>query len=398
MASKQSEFKYYKSSQLTVKVLKWVTIVLSIIGLIRLLLIGTFSRFIHKIGDTIYEKVTANPDGYLNDLFKNPDNVKSWGTRFDDTFMFNMPEFITHALWIIGIIAFIYVLLIMLRHRHGEHAPILNDWEAHNLKKQIIDDLGANRREKEDDESQTSKGKKRKKIKRSERMARKQIRKMNVEIHTRYEDGMPKPYKTYDVQFRRIGKIAYNKILLKKIEGLNEFLTSETGTSFSDRESYGKVYEYRANQQLTKDKESIFVKMRRRSKKKDTGTTSSSEFTFPLDLFVDKRAKIEEQEAKAEVFGKKTQESVGIHLSSKGVYVDESERFIGKTSVNLNYKLPPNVSKLPNNDELQTSIDTTLDVSGTGVKLDGSTLIITIPLPKSCAIPIDMKDMIEKVF
>src|SRR5699024_12165496 len=85
-------------------------------------------------------KVTTHKDGYMHDLFPNAgSSAKSWGDTFDDKFSFDFLHFLTQSLWIIGILLLIYLFFIMLRHRHGEQAPVLNDYEAYKLKKEIID-------------------------------------------------------------------------------------------------------------------------------------------------------------------------------------------------------------------------------------------------------------------
>lgn len=401
MASKTGEgFKYYKPSIYVFKILKWVSIILFTIAMIRILIIGSISKLLHSFGQFVYDKVTANKDGYMHDLFPNADKAKAWGNGFDNVFSFDLSHFLIQGLWIIGIILFVYTLLILLRHRNGEHAPMRNDYEAYKLKKDIIDHTSAKRREKEDNDDGSSGGKKkkRKKLKRIERMARKQIRDVHIEIHTRNREDMPNPYKTYVVQFRRLKKSNMNDLMLKKLKGLNEYLTSETEASFSDIEKYGQVYEFRANMQLESRNESFIVKLRRRRKMKETGSDTSSVYAFPLDLFSDNKEEIETQTAKAEGYASKLQQSVAIFLSSKNVYADKSECFTGNTSIRLSYTLPPHISNPPNTEDLEKGLDSSLKLSGTEVVLDGGTLVVTVPLPSAYAIPIDVRSMVEEVF
>ena len=402
MANKKKEhYKYYQPSIYTFLVLKWVTIILFIIAMYRLLVVGVISKLTHSFGDYVYDKVTTNKDGYMHDLFPNAgSSAKSWGNSFDDKFSFDFLHFLTQSLWIIGVLLLIYLLFIMLRHRHGEQAPVLNDYEAYKLKKEIIDNTSAKRREKEDidDGGTSSKKKQRKRPKRAERVARKQIRKVHVEIHTRNKEEMPRPAKTYMVRFKRIKKRSMNDVMLKKLKDLNEFLTSETDISFSDIEKYGQTYEFRADTQLSDVKESIIVKLRRKRKKQKTGSDTTSVYAFPLDLFSDNKDKIETQTKKAEMYAEKLQKSVSINLSSKNVYVDESDLFTGNTSVRLTYTLPPHISNLPNTDDLANGLDSSLKINGTEVTLEGGSLVVTIPLPDGYTIPIDVRSMVEEIF
>ncbi|END1833606.1 hypothetical protein ABLM60_004371, partial [Shigella flexneri] len=62
------------------------------------------------------------------------------------------------------------------------------------------------------------------------------------------------------------------------------------------------------------------------------------------------------------------------------------------------YTLPPNTTRLPNTEELEKTIDTTIDVEGSRVKLKGRKMVVTIPLPENYIIPIDVKTMMEAIF
>ena len=75
--------KYYKVSQITAKVIKaWILIFLFIM-VVRMVLIELISKAIHFIKNA----VTSNPDGYLKDLFP---KANSWGTEFDERFLFDI--------------------------------------------------------------------------------------------------------------------------------------------------------------------------------------------------------------------------------------------------------------------------------------------------------------------
>src|SRR5699024_1405947 len=160
----------------------------------------------------------------------------------------------------------------------------------------------------------------------------------------------------------------------------------------------GQTYEFKTDTHLSDVKESIIVTLRRKRKKQKTGTHTTSVYAFPLDLFSDNKDEIETQTKKAEMYAEKLQKSVSINLSSKNVYVDESDLFTGNTSIRLSYTLPPHISNPPNTEDLEKGLDSSLKLSGTEVVLDGGTLVITVPLPSAYAIPIDVRSMVEEVF
>jgi len=395
MASKKNKedekgfLKYYRMSKITAKIIKLWLLIFVFIAVVRLVFIELISKIVHFVRGA----VTSNPDGYLKDLFP---RANRWGDKFDDRFLFDIDTFLRNSIIITLVLLAIYGLFIMLRHRNGEQAPFLNDIESIKIKRIIIKATEATRKKTYKDENR-----KVRKYKRPIVKANKRIRKCDVEIHTynKYNaPGLP-PIKTYRVAFERLTNNKHNDEMMKRIKYIHQDLNAEIDASFSELDNYQGIYTSNVEKQLDKPKESFIVKMRKRRKAKESGSVEEErEFSYPLTLFKDRSGTIEGQRSKAERYAEALQESINIHLTTKNIYADKSELYVINTSIEYRYNLPPNVTKLPNLEELQTTLDSSLDVEGVNVKLSGRRIIIIVPLPKEYQIPIDVKTMIEEVF
>lgn len=381
--------KYFKWSQITAKVIKvWLFIFVALL-IIRLIFINFMSKIVHFIKGA----VTSNPDGYAKDLFP---NANHWGTKFDDRFLFDIHTFIRNSIIITLVLLGIYVLFIMLRHRNGEQAPFLNDMEAKRIRRNIIKATDASKKKTYKDEY----GKVRK-YKRPTRKANKYIRKCHVEIHTynKYNTpGLP-PVKVYQIAIKRIASNESDKVLANKIKDVHKSINDKRDVSFGQLDNFKGYYTSSAEKQLDKPKESIIVKIRRKMKGKMEETQEETqEFAYPLTLFTDRSENIEGQRNKAEDYAELLQNSINLHLTSKDIYADKSEVHVINTSIEYRYTLPPNVTRVPNLEELQTTLDSSLDVEGITAKLSGRSIVLVVPLPGEYQIPIDVKTMIEEEF
>lgn len=384
---KQPFLKYYHMSLKMGKIVKIWTLIFLFIFLLRITLLKGLSKIVHFIQDS----VKNNPNGYLKDLFPKADK---WGNKFDNKWLFDLDSYIRLSIIISIIIIGIYIALILLRHRNGEHAPFLNDLEAYKIKKTIIiKSTEATFKKKYKDEN-----KKIKKRPRNEVKANRRIRDCEVEIHTFNKKGMSKPFKTYRVAFKRLRNDKANSIMYKKIQNIHENLNAEIDASFSNLEPYGGYYTSSVEKQLDKEKKSFIVKLRERRMQQEEEVNGESEFSFDLDKFKDRTTEIEVQKEKAKIYAEELQEALNIHITSKGINADKTEYYVENTSAEFIYTLPPNTTRLPNTEELEKTIDTTIDVEGSRVKLKGRKMVVTIPLPEDYIIPIDVKTMMEAIF
>lgn len=380
--------KYYHWTKLVTKIIKLWLLVFAVIMIMRMVFIELISNVVHFVRET----VTSNPDGYLKDLFP---NANRWGDKFDEQFLFNIDNFLRTSIIITLILLCIYVLLILLRHRNGEQAPIRDDLESWRVRRIIIKATGAVRRKTYKDED-----KKVRKYKKSTVKANRRIRKCIVEIHTynKYNaTGMP-PIKTYRVAFDKLDKNADDDPMRNKIKYIHNNLNSKIDASFSEVDDYQGLYTSNVEKQLEKPKESIIVKIRRKLDKDNDGVNVKSEYSYPLTVFKDRTETIEAKTHKAERLAKELQESISMHLSSKRIIADKSEFYVVNTSIQYAYTFPPNVKKLPNVEELQSTLDSTLDIEGVSIKTKGRSIVIIVPLPKDYQIPIDAKTVIEQVY
>lgn len=386
--NKKGFLKYYKPSLKMAKLIKIWAIIFIAIMVVRLLVLNIISKVIHIIRDT----VTANPNGYLNDLFPKAD---TWGNKFDEHWLFDIDSFLTYSLIITSILVGVYILLILLRHRNGEHAPFINDIEAYRLKRLILETTDTTSRKTYKDNND-----KKRKYSKNEIKVNKHIRNCEVEIHTYNKHNIKElpPIKTYRVAFKRIRNNKANGMMFNRIKNIHESLNAEIDASFSVLDNYSHYYTSSVEKQLEKPKQSLFVKWKKRWEKDEDVEEKDEmqrDFTYPLTLYEDRTEEIESKKLKADIEAEELQEAITHHLVSKGIYADKAERFVANASADFKYTLPPNTKKVINTQELETTLDTTLDVEGSMVKLRGRKVIITVPLED--IIPIDIKTMIESV-
>lgn len=387
-------------SRIMIWILKWIGIIGGVILLLRILLFPMISGLVHKSSDNdkwinTHKKWDGQAKGYLNDFIPREyvPHTASWSKHVDNAIMFDPESFMIKFTILVGVVCAIYGLTLLYRHRLGEMSPFYDDLESISFKRRIIRNIGAKRRTMVDEENRE--------IKRLESIARFRLRWMRVEIHTSYQKGSVKPVKSYYVRVSRVrNNDEVNERVLKKIKNLDESLSSMKDVSFGAMatSSNRRYYTFQADKQLSKIKESIFVKLRRRKARKETGSDTGSEYAFPLELFNDNSGKIESRREKAEEKASEFQESVRIYLLSEKVQVNTSDSYTGNTSVELQYALPSYITGLPNLESLQSGLDASLNIQGTLVTLRGSKLNVIVPLPDDCVIPIDVKSMIESEF
>ena len=128
---------------------------------------------------------------------------------------------------------------------------------------------------------------------------------------------------------------------------------------------------------------------------------------FPLDLFVDRRAKIDEKTQQAEAFAESMQQRITDFLTSTEKSVTHQNTHVGNTSVMYKYKVAfnKNASSDKQSKIIEDGLSDALEVEGILVHGGSGYLRITLPLKEGqdddvkydYTIPIDVKTMIEKV-
>lgn len=318
-------------------------------------------------------------------------------------------------IWALVIIVVLYIGTIILRHHHREQAPFLNDIESKILKMKMRFALGAGWNNIYDEDE--------KRIRKVEKAVRRRIRRMKVRIHTKKHAGESVPTKQYIVSIRIPSNDDVVNLLKRKIKNMPDRLRKQSnGVIFGDREEAtdGKWYNFKGSKEA-KEKEALLVKLDRRKaeKGKEEGNkvTASQgkqqpeevEYTFPLDLFVDRTEDIKKATKAAHDFAERKQREIANYLTSTEKSATHQLTEVGSSSVLYKYRVA--FSKNQTSDKAAQSIEDGLsDALGVeGILVSGGASILTITLPLkegeeddgtlkyNYNIPIDVKNMIQKV-
>lgn len=319
------------------------------------------------------------------------------------------------VIWILVIIAILYVGTIILRHHHREQAPFINDMESKILKLKMRFALGAGWNNIYDEDE--------KRIRKVEKAVRRRIRRMRVHIHTKKHVGESVPTKQYIVSIRIPSNDEVINLLNRKIKNMPDRLRKQSnGVIFGDREEAtdGKWYNFKGSKEA-KNKEALLVKLDRKKAKKvkkeekkaagtDTFTKRPEiEYTFPLDLFVDKTDDIKKATKAAHDFAERKQREIANYLTSTEKSATHQLTEVGSSSVLYKYRVA--FSRNQTSDKaaqaIEDGLSDALGVEGILVSGGASILTITLPLKEgeeddgtlkyNYNIPIDVKNMIQKV-
>lgn len=322
---------------------------------------------------------------------------------------------LSFLIWALVIIVVLYIGTIILRHHHREQAPFLNDIESKILKMKMRFALGAGWNNIYDEDE--------KRIRKVEKAVRRRIRRMKVGIHTKKHAGESVPTKQYIVSIRIPSNDDVVNLLKRKIKNMPDRLRKQSnGVIFGDREEAtdGKWYNFKGSKEA-KEKEALLVKLDRRKaekgKEESNKVTASQgkqqpeevEYTFPLDLFVDRTEDIKKATKAAHDFAERKQREIANYLTSTEKSATHQLTEVGSSSVLYKYRVA--FSKNQTSDKAAQSIEDGLsDALGVeGILVSGGASILTITLPLkegeeddgtlkyNYNIPIDVKNMIQKV-
>lgn len=319
------------------------------------------------------------------------------------------------VIWILVIIAILYVGTIILRHHHREQAPFINDMESKILKLKMRFALGAGWNNIYDEDE--------KRIRKVEKAVRRRIRRMRIHIHTKKHAGESVPTKQYIVSIRIPSNDEVINLLNRKIKNMPDRLRKQSnGVIFGDREEAtdGKWYNFKGSKEA-KDKEALLVKRDRQKakkiKKEDKPVSvngagqepAAIDYTFPLDLFIDRTDDIKKATKAAHDFAERKQREIANYLTSTEKSATHQLTEVGSSSVLYKYRVA--FSKNQTSDKAAQSIEDGLsDALGVeGILVSGGASILTITLPLkegeeedgtlkyNYNIPIDVKNMIQQV-
>lgn len=393
---------YARWSKILYPLMKW-TLILSVIYLFcRMFISPIISKLIHASFDHDklrhgYADFAKKAEEYFDIGSAIPPSsmphTATWGQSYDKWFMMDINKFILLAGTVFFSLLALYFLTMLMRKRSGEYAPYQSDKESRVLKKRIIQSIGAKRRILTDEPGKS--------VKTDEATARFRLRHMKVSIHVVAKRNVPEPTKMVEVLIKRLQQNdAINTKMVKKLDNMPDILSSQTGISFGNMETIedGRIYRFMASKMLSSVPESWFVRRRRKKADENGENLAGMEYAFPLDLFTDNSAEIEQKTEMAQNYSDEVEKAVRNYLASQKVQVDTGKIFTGNTSVQIEYKLPPYISSLPQTDQIESGLDTTLNVTGISAQLKGSGILITVPLPNDYNIPIDVSTMIKQEF
>lgn len=393
---------YARWSKILYPLMKWTLILSAIYLFCRMFISPIISKLIHASFDHDklrhgYADFAKKAEEYFDIGSAIPPSsmphTATWGQSYDKWFMMDINKFILLAGTVFFSLLALYFLTMLMRKRSGEYAPYQSDKESRVLKKRIIQSIGAKRRILTDEPGKS--------VKTDEATARFRLRHMKVSIHVVAKRNVPEPTKMVEVLIKRLQQNdAINTKMVKKLDNMPDILSSQTGISFGNMETIedGRIYRFMASKMLSSVPESWFVRRRRKKADENGENLAGMEYAFPLDLFTDNSAEIEQKTEMAQNYSDEVEKAVRNYLASQKVQVDTGKIFTGNTSVQIEYKLPPYISSLPQTDQIESGLDTTLNVTGISAQLKGSGILITVPLPNDYNIPIDVSTMIKQEF
>ena len=393
---------YARWSKILYPLMKWTLILSAIYLFCRMFISPIISKLIHASFDHDklrhgYADFAKKAEEYFDIGSAIPPSsmphTATWGQSYDKWFMMDINKFILLAGTVFFSLLALYFLTMLMRKRSGEYAPYQSDKESRVLKKRIIQSIGAKRRILTDEPGKS--------VKTDEATARFRLRHMKVSIHVVAKRNVPEPTKMVEVLIKRLQQNdAINTKMVKKLDNMPDILSSQTGISFGNMETIedGRIYRFMASKMLSSVPESWFVRRRRKKADENGENLAGMEYAFPLDLFTDNSAEIEQKTEMAQNYSAEVEKAVRNYLASQKVQVDTGKIFTGNTSVQIEYKLPPYISSLPQTDQIESGLDTTLNVTGISAQLKGSGILITVPLPNDYNIPIDVSTMIKQEF
>lgn len=298
-----------------------------------------------------------------------------------------------NLLLVLGVIWGIYLVFIALRKHHGEISPIHNDRLSKRIKDESIKALNAERRlTKETD----GKGNKKERYKnKTEMYAVQAIRGMEVEVHARKDVNGVYYRQKASIKISQPQRVDVRKELLSKLDDAQGVFTasSKGELTFKEFESQStrENFIWRAENDIT-DR----IKAEREKKKqKKQEKRKESEWAIPLDMFVDRQDKIDEQTAKAKEFGENTEKSINVYFSSSDIQAQLASMDVGNSTVAFRYKMRTIKFQL---NTIEEEIIRALDDDGIQVKAEAGDVVVSVPLPDDRKIPMDVRTMLEEEF
>lgn len=346
--------------------------------------IGSLYKY---IDDTLFNALTMIIGEHYPDTSK-------WGDTINVLTSNNIMELIINLLIVIAILIVVYSFTILMRHHYGEMAPFFNDMEARRVKRATVKKLNANlikfRRRKE-------------KVSKLEQLARKRIRRTTkVYIFTKIEQGQPKPVKNYHVRIKgHKNKDVKDKIKQKLKDFHFELSDITNDISFDDMKmpSNKRYFIFDGAKEVDLREARSVVKQREGSnnpKTIDNNSTGDDDlFEFPLSIFEDNSADIENGTKEAEKFAFSKVTKISTYFASINMSVEYLKCNVGKTSVEYVYS-----NRFGNSTKsesvLQQELGSELAEGSVTVNLEAKYIKVNMPLPEEKRVPIDTRESFKE--
>lgn len=410
---KENGEKYYpvaNFSKATYSLAKGVAILggaiylLSILGRIVKIGVGYLANFLIELNSTDPATISLPAElarDTLGIFIVNPQNLEPRTTAFLDKLQ--LEHVAIMVLEIAGLIAVVYGVTLMFRHHYGEQRPLFDDMESRRLKKEALRGLDVGYDPNKLVDSDADKKRKRAQTQLESDVLTK-LKSMSVSVHTRRDLELNEDVREYVVKIRQPKSKKVRDTLFRSIDDLGGILTRATNGEATFGEVNidisGKYFSYKSDVKIDK----LYEEKNKKSKqhkakekeKSEVLVPTDSEFTFPLELFKNNIPLIDSKKEQANKYADKVMQELELYFGSSQEPMIFDQRFVGNTSVQYRFS----IAKKRNFrlSEMQNNLPTYLNEPSVMLELDGSTLLITVPLPQEARVPIDVPTMIAKVF
>ena len=308
---------------------------------------------------------------------------------------------ISISLLIVALLAIpVWIVLAILRMRNFEREVFRNDVEAALMKMGMIRRLSLrprirdlNRRISKSLESDSSGGQSR--TMEIERLALQAIKNMKVFINTRQSMNGEEIERQYRIELTPEYEAAAHEKMMSELKNLDKVAEKE----LKGKVSFGSLTESTDRSMLTLKAVAVFEDKYDFSNwtADDDDDNAIYEGTFKLSHLKDNRAIIRSISHKAQLWAERSGRAVDEVLTTSNAKVDRLSTFVSASSALFTYKISFRID-LENFEKYQNSLDAAFGTSGTTVQIKNGDLLISIPLPKSLIVPIDVGTMYREVF
>lgn len=372
--------------------------VLSVLGNLFVVLVRVVTNFMIRINDVNGTQPSAI-DSFIHDLMNNIfPNYLSYeyhvGNFIDGLHLTSLAVLVLEGA---GIFLLAYGITLMFRHHYGEQRPFFDDMESRQLKRDALKGLDVNydaNKIVNDDEAE--KGRKRR-VTQLEDDVKSTLKQMKVEVHTRRDLATSTDLREYVIKIPQPQGKKVRETVMRLIADLGGILTRSTDgvVKFGEMEIEvsGKAFVYKSSVDVQK------VMKQSPKKKKDKKVVkpkTKTEYVYPLSLYNDNLSKIEGQTLKANEYAKNQLKAVEVYFTSENVPVNTKETNVGNTSVEYVFEIVR--ARKFSLGSMAENLETYLDITGVLVRLSGSSIGVTVPMPDEYVIPIDVPTMISSVF